>query len=166
MYLLVSIVFSLFLVYYVDNKYNHGNFICDARIDNFVECILYVFVFLGVVLGLWLILMYFGLISVTHQSISFSTVIGYLPTVLVTPVLEEYIFRYLPYKYVNGKSIYLVLLSSMLFTFVHYQGIYESIVIFVAGLLLYIMFLKSKRISYSIISHALWNVIMIVMLFI
>lgn len=81
----------------------------------------------------------------------------FISTVIIAPIGEELLFRYLPYKKISGYgNMEYVLLTSLCFSFFHmnfFQGIYA----FLIGLVLGMVFLKTRKLIYCIMIHMLAN---------
>ena len=159
MYYVLVIVLSLFVIYYIDNRFNNNLFIKDVKNINVKEILLCSFSFVIIIMLLYLLFNYFGLITITKIN---SFHFRYILSVLLTPIVEEYIFRYLPCKLINRK-VMVIIIGSVLFTTLHNVTFYESILVFIASIMLYLMYVKTNRISNSIVSHGLWNLCIIIL---
>ena len=160
MYYVLVIVLSLLVIYYIDNRFNNNLFIKDVKNINVKEMLLCSFSFVIIVMLLYLLFNYFGLITITKLKSVF--ILRYFLSIVLTPIVEEYIFRYLPCKLINRK-VMVIIIGSVLFTTLHNVTFYESIIVFVASILLYLMYVKTNRISNSIVSHGLWNLCIIIL---
>jgi len=84
-------------------------------------------------------------------------------TLIVIPVLEEFIFRYMIYRLLLSREIpdhFYVILSSLTFAFLHYYKLKEkSFYKFVFGVVLAVIFLLSKNLFMTIFVHIAFNVL-------
>lgn len=87
-----------------------------------------------------------------------------MQVILVSPFVEEYIFRYLPCKFINKNNfISMVLLSSILFTLLHNFNSYQMILVFMSGILLFYICYKGSNMVYSFISHSVYNMCVLIL---
>lgn len=121
------------------------------------EMILSVLFFLSFNISIYILFIYFNLIIINKSNVN---LMGIILSSIVTPIIEEYIFRYMPYKLLKVNKYFIVIMSTLLFTLFHGKNIYESIIIFSCGLSLSIIYLKTNDIKNCIISHGIWNLIM------
>ncbi|WAA11333.1 CPBP family intramembrane glutamic endopeptidase [Fervidibacillus albus] len=84
-------------------------------------------------------------------------------TLIVIPILEEYIFRYLTYHLLQLQGTpnhFFVVISSLTFTFIHYYKLKEkSFYKFILGLILAIVFLWTENLFITIYIHVTFNVL-------
>lgn len=90
-------------------------------------------------------------------------IISSLVTILVAPIIEEFVFRYSFSTFIKNKWIYIAL-TSIIFGFVHTANLDVIIYIFI-GIMLSLTYLKfDKRISAPIVVHMINNLISVVMI--
>ncbi|MBJ6367668.1 CPBP family intramembrane glutamic endopeptidase [Snuella sedimenti] len=87
------------------------------------------------------------------------TLVNGIYIILMTPIFEELFFRrFLLEKLLKTNSIYKALfVSSLCFSFVHFITPYNIIPTFIAGLALGFVYIKTRKIGYSILLHILVN---------
>lgn len=86
------------------------------------------------------------------------------PVYLLFIILEEYLYRFMLMKYLNQlcSSLALsILISTVVFTFVHIHYKYKMIQVFIMGLILCGTYIMSDSIVSPIISHSINNFIVI-----
>lgn len=91
----------------------------------------------------------------------FTILIEIITTCLFAPIFEEIIFRFGLYGYLKKKikSNWInMILTSILFSFIHFYGIDGFIIIFVISLLWNYIYFKTNNLLYSIVLHFLHNV--------
>lgn len=87
----------------------------------------------------------------------------YFSIMLIAPVVEELFFR----KFLLGKLLeknrvrIALLISSLCFSIIHLETINNIIPAFISGIILGFIYLKTKRLGYSIMLHFLFNLIII-----
>lgn len=82
-----------------------------------------------------------------------------LSTLIVAPIFEEFFFRkFLLVKLVEKNSkIIAILISSLCFAIIHIETPFNLIPTFIFGIVSSLIYLKTKRIGYSILVHFLIN---------
>lgn len=161
---LVFYVFVIALIFYFEKEVFKKDLNLFRKFS-FKKLILCLSSFLFVTFLLTFLLMKLGLIEYTRREFNFS--INLLPilvqTIIVSPFVEEYIFRYVPNKFAkNGKNfIILMLISSFLFTIFHNFNFYEMSITFINALMLFIICYRTKRLTYSFICHSVYNLLII-----
>lgn len=161
---LVFYVFVIALIFYFENEVFKKNLNLFKKLS-FKKLILCLSSFLFVTFFLTYLLMKLGLVEYTRREFNFS--INLLPilvqTIIVSPFVEEYIFRYVPNKFANnGKNfIILMLISSFLFTIFHNFNFYEMSITFISALMLFIICYRTKKLTYSFICHSVYNLLII-----
>ena len=161
---LVFYVFVIALIFYFENEVFKKNLNLFKKLS-FKKLILCLSSFLFVTFLLTYLLMKLGLVEYTRREFNFS--INLLPilvqTIIVSPFVEEYIFRYVPNKFANnGKNfIILMLISSFLFTIFHNFNFYEMSITFISALMLFIICYRTKKLTYSFICHSVYNLLII-----
>ncbi len=161
---LVFYVFVIALIFYFEKEVFKKDLNLFRKFS-FKKLILCLSSFLFVTFLLTFLLMKLGLIEYTRREFNFS--INLLPilvqTIIVSPFVEEYIFRYVPNKFAkNGKNfIILMLISSFLFTIFHNFNFYEMSITFISALMLFIICYRTKRLTYSFICHSVYNLLII-----
>lgn len=161
---LIVYVFVVFLVFYFEKEVFKKDLNLFKKFS-FKKLILCLSSFLFVTFLLTFLLMKLGLVEYTRREFNFS--INLLPilvqTIIVSPFVEEYIFRYVPNKFANnGKNfIILMLISSFLFTIFHNFNVYEIFITFISALMLFIICYRTKKLTYSFICHSVYNLLII-----
>lgn len=161
---LVFYIFVIALIFYFENEVFKKNLNLFKKLS-FKKLILCLSSFLFVTFLLTYLLMKLGLVEYTRREFNFS--INLLPilvqTIIVSPFVEEYIFRYVPNKFANnGKNfIILMLISSFLFTIFHNFNFYEMSITFISALMLFIICYRTKKLTYSFICHSVYNLLII-----
>ena len=161
---LVFYVFVIALIFYFEKEVFKKDLNLFRKFS-FKKLILCLSSFLFVTFLLTYLLMKLGLVEYTRREFNFS--INLLPilvqTIIVSPFVEEYIFRYVPNKFVNkSKSfIILMLISSFLFTIFHNFNFYEMSITFISALMLFIICYRTKKLTYSFICHSVYNLLII-----
>lgn len=161
---LIVYVFVVFLVFYFEKEVFKKDLNLFRKFS-FKKLILCLSSFLFVTFLLTYLLMKLGLVEYTRREFNFS--INLLPilvqTIIVSPFVEEYIFRYVPNKFANnGKNfIILMLISSFLFTIFHNFNVYEIFITFISALMLFIICYRTKKLTYSFICHSVYNLLII-----
>lgn len=161
---LIVYVFVVFLVFYFEKEVFKKDLNLFRKFS-FKKLILCLSSFLFVTFLLTYLLMKLGLVEYTRREFNFS--INLLPilvqTIIVSPFVEEYIFRYVPNKFANnGKNfIILMLISSFLFTIFHNFNFYEMSIAFISALMLFIICYRTKKLIYSFICHSVYNLLII-----
>lgn len=161
---LVFYVFVIALIFYFEKEVFKKDLNLFRKFS-FKKIILCLSFFLFVTFLLTYLLMKLGLVEYTRREFNFS--INLLPilvqTIIVSPFIEEYIFRYVPNKFANnGKNfIILMLISSFLFTIFHNFNFYEMFITFISALMLFIICYRTKKLTYSFICHGVYNLLII-----
>lgn len=161
---LVFYVFVIALIFYFEKEVFKKDLNLFRKFS-FKKLILCLSSFLFVTFLLTYLLMKLGLVEYTRREFNFS--INLLPilvqTIIVSPFVEEYIFRYVPNKFANnGKNfIILMLISSFLFTIFHNFNFYEMSIAFISALMLFIICYRTKKLTYSFICHSVYNLLII-----
>lgn len=140
------------------------------RIWIFISTYLITF-FANAVVGLWI--RDLGVVSKNQESfeelILSNKVLISVSVLCLAPIIEEVIFRWYIFGLIKNK-IYAVLISSLLFAFLHcviqilsgdMNGIIAMIPFFITSLGFSITYLRTKKITYSIVFHILWNLMAI-----
>ena len=161
---LIVYVFVVFLVFYFEKEVFKKDLNLFRKFS-FKKLILCLSSFLFVTFLLTFLLMKLGLVEYTRKEFKFS--INLLPilvqTIIVSPFVEEYIFRYVPNKFVNNSKsfIVLMLISSFLFAIFHNFNFYEMSITFISALMLFIICYRTKKLTYSFICHSVYNLLII-----
>ena len=100
------------------------------------------------------------------SDIEFPNVFSVSYLILVAPIAEEYIFRKCSVNLFGSEvsdKVFAVLLSSLLFSAVHNITDISTIMItFSSAIIFSIIYIKSRKILYPIISHSMFNIISII----
>ena len=157
---LIVFLMLLLLIYFIDLKVNNLNFFKrDIRKFDIKKFIVYLLIFLSIVFIISFVLIKLGKIDfIKSKNISIYSIVY---ATIIVPFIEEYTFRYLPIKKIKINKYILMLITSSLFTFFHYQGMYESIVIFISGCLLFNMYIKTDNVLNNTLSHGIYNLIIL-----
>lgn len=161
---LVFYVFVIALIFCFEKEFFKKDLNLFRKFS-FKKLILCLSSFLFVTFLLTFLLMKLGLVEYTRREFNFS--INLLPilvqTIIVSPFVEEYIFRYVPNKFANnGKNfIILMLISSFLFTIFHNFNVYEIFITFISAIMLFIICYRTKKLTYSFICHSVYNLLII-----
>lgn len=161
---LVFYVFVIALIFYFEKEVFKKDLNLFRKFS-FKKLILCLSSFLFVTFLLTYLLMKLGLVEYTRREFNFS--INLLPilvqTIIVSPFVEEYIFRYVPNKFANNSKnfIILMLISSFLFTIFHNFNVYEISITFISALMLFIICYRTKKLTYSFICHSVYNLLII-----
>ena len=146
---IVLLIVCVLFIYYVQYK----NF--DVKYSVCSTCF-----FIGVMFLLTYLLYVSGAVLFVKSKVEFNYlfVVKLVQVILVSPFVEEYIFRYLPCKFINKNNfISMVLLSSILFTLLHNFNSYQMILVFMSRILLFYICYKRSNMVYSFISHSVYN---------
>lgn len=84
-----------------------------------------------------------------------------ITTCLFAPIFEEIIFRFGVYEYLNKKmksNIMVMLLTSILFSVIHFYGIDGFIIILIISLMWNYSYFKTNNLVYPIIMHLAHNI--------
>lgn len=109
-----------------------------------------------------LILDIVGFINIINEytNINLNLILGFLNSIFIIPIVEEYLFRYLPIRIFKNKNL-VIFISSLIFSLVHSTFGIMYLVIFLSSLLLFYIYKKTNNIKYSIISHSMYNLLII-----
>lgn len=129
------------------------------------------FVFIPLIFGsLFMVLYTFleqnDIVVIVRSQFKFSHLPYIMYSICTVPIIEEYFYRFFPYSFKRFKHIfiYIVILifSSLIFAYSHQVGIYESIIILVLAIILSVIYLKTRNISYTIMCHSFYNFLILV----
>ncbi|WP_442902258.1 lysostaphin resistance A-like protein [Flavobacterium sp. C4GT6] len=95
---------------------------------------------------------------------SFFSYYSFIRLLLITPILEELLFRRLILANLFSRyNIYIsIVITSLLFSFCHLD-LNNSLIFFIGSIILCLAYLKTRDIRYSIILHILMNFITLVL---
>lgn len=163
-YLLVILI-----IFYIDNKiaFNGETLFNNIRYKkvNVIHLVLCSFLFTFTLLFLDYLFMYLGIINnIIRIEINVKFISMMLSTIFISPFIEEYIFRFLPYKYVkkNNLKLLVIVFSSFLFTFIHKVNGIEYLLVFFSSLMLSFLMFKSESFLYSFCSHSFYNFLLVI----
>ncbi len=163
-YILILFI-VLFVIGYIDYKLNKriGEKILD-NIRNNLNIIKLIGITLLFVSGAMLFnicMEEWGFMSSAMVKFEVSMIPYLVYATLGAPLIEEYAFRYLPYKVIKKRklNILIMIVSSILFTLVHKAEDFEYLFYFIVAITLSIIFLKTGNILYSIIPHSVYNLV-------
>lgn len=97
--------------------------------------------------------------NILEKSFSFN-IVTFLSTVIVGPIIEEIIFRYLIFDLIKEKrsTFDSALITSIIFALVHFD-IKKMIFAFAIGLILNKIYIKTNNIVYPIMGHIIINLV-------
>jgi len=168
---LLFYILIIVLIFYFDNKLMGEKLVDNLKSKESVLKVIFSSVFFSfVTLLMYYLLTYFDIIKLSVNidfKLNFKLISYILVTVLVSPFIEEYIFRYVPYKiFKNTNYLYASLfISSLVFTFVHKVNVLEYVLVFISSISFSVMMVKTEKFIYSFISHALYNLCMVLCYF-
>ena len=90
-----------------------------------------------------------------------SIVLEIVTTCLFAPIFEEIIFRFGLYEYLNKKfksNIIVMLLTSIIFSAIHFYGIDGFVILLVISLIWNYSYFKTSNLIYPIILHFIHNI--------
>ena len=162
-YLVSSFVIILFIVYFEYKlKYKKSDSLIDSFKNNFsLIKMIFISSFFSTLMILFSVIL--EKVNVFEELRSVWS-IKYLPyiiyTVIAVPFIEEYVYRFLPYKLLGfGSYKIIALISSLAFMFFHNGGVSNYIFIFLMALFLSFIYIKTKNISYIIGCHGMYNLL-------
>lgn len=103
-------------------------------------------------------------ISTRNSRVLSHSVFNIISIIIVAPIIEELFYRrFLLEKLLqkNGCIISLII-SSLCFSIIHFERLNSLIPAFIVGMIFGSIYLKTKKIGYSIILHFIFNVIYII----
>jgi membrane protease YdiL (CAAX protease family) len=88
-------------------------------------------------------------------------IVAFIACVIFAPICEETIFRFgfCESLMTKHKVLTTIIISTIIFTILHLYGVIDSIEVFYISILLSIIYFKTKNLIYSIIVHAVNNLI-------
>ena len=162
-------ILVIFIIFYVDKKITVVN--SEKLLDNIKnkkidikKLIVYSSFFTFFILFIYYLLIYLEVINNENESFfEFKFITIMLSTIFVSPFIEEYIFRFLPYKYYNKSNLkyFFIILSSVIFTFIHKVNGVEYLLVFISSLMLSFIMFKSNKFIYNYSSHAFYNLVLV-----
>lgn len=106
------------------------------------------------------------LVNLNYQNFRLSHIPYIMYSIITVPIIEEYFYRFCPYSFkkFNNVMVYVIvlLISSLIFAYAHRVSNYESILIFVIAISFSVIYLITKNISYTIICHSLFNLLVLI----
>ncbi len=167
MYYVVSIILLIIFIWYLEKKFFNNGFRVKSRFNfNFLDIVLYSLTFTSICMIFKVLLERSGFIEVNSLEFSFSVLLGVLFNSLFIPFIEEYFFRYVPFRFVSKKYYFIsIVVVNLIFAFLHNVNFIESAFIFVMGCVLTIVYLRKKNIWYSVMMHQLYNLVSYVSVF-
>lgn len=160
---LFSAFIFLSVIIYLEFKLKHWRrsslLECFKNDFNVVNIVSVSLIFSSLMLIISLVLERLNIFSSGYGVFDLSLLPYIIYSVCFIPIVEEYFFRYLPYTVLPSTQYvkFLVFGSSFLFAFSHSAVGFEYFYIFVMGVLLSLMFLKTRNILFSIVSHSMYN---------
>lgn len=172
--LIISVVVLLTLMFVeskrieISKKFGEENSFFKSFTNNF-QIIRFIFIplmFVSIFMFFYIVLIENELVILNYQNFKLSHIPYIMYSIITIPIIEEYFYRFCPYSFkkFNNVMMYVIVLlvSSLIFTYAHRVGNYESILIFVIAISFSIIYLLSRNISYTIISHSLFNLIVLI----
>ncbi len=163
MYYILAIVIVILFIFYVEKKTSKDkNIIVNIKKDfSIIKLFGYSITFTFLILFVYYLLQYLGVLKV--YVVFNKGIMAIIFSSIISPIIEEYFFRYLPYKFVKDNKFkwFLMLIMTILFTSSHNVNGVEYVLVFISGILLTIIYLNSKNIIYSVFSHILYNSILL-----
>jgi len=176
---LVLIIGTL-LIIYLDSKFRDSYYICTRDLNKSSQDIGFSYVLIGLLwfFGQFVFLWVYKNIGDNLYSNNYSSSFNDSPSLIwsllliliVAPIAEELIFRYLLFGRLLFKNhcepswlryLSLILLSTVLFGFIHGTMMHQ-IVVLPLGLLLCLLMYKTNRIIFPILGHILFNLMSII----
>lgn len=144
-YILITIIFNIIFILLIIKKKR-----LNKEIKNIKPKQIFFIIFITLIYSiLW------NLIFIVKEKSSFSLLI-FISTCIIGPILEEIIYRKLVVDMLNKKNKYFI--STLLFAISHIN-LYKMISSFCAGSVFYYFLNKYKSIYASIISHITYNIV-------
>lgn len=170
-YVIISILLFIFVCLVEKrkkNKFKNSVLLSDSIKNNFnlIKLVSSSLIFLSITMIIIINLISGGFLSYNIQEFKLSYVPYILYIVITIPFVEEYLFRFLPYSFkkYDNKLIYILIifLSSLIFAYFHRVDLFNSVIIFIIGIVFSCMYLKTENISYSILCHILYNCLIVI----
>lgn len=173
-YLIISVVVLLTLMFVeskrieISKKFGEENSFFKSFTNNFqiIRFICIPLMFVSIFMFFYIVLIENELVILNYQNFKLSHIPYIMYSIITIPIIEEYFYRFCPYSFkkFNNVMIYVIVLlvSSLIFTYAHRVGNYESIFIFVIAISFSVIYLITKNISYTIVSHSLFNLLMLI----
>jgi membrane protease YdiL (CAAX protease family) len=143
---------------------------CGGKILN--RDVIYLLIFIFGLFSNRVLVDYVGLL--TNHSIGMHMLVPidvwfkmFLNVCLISPIVEELIFRKLLLGYFKEKGLSIsisLFLSTLMFSIFHFN-IVQSVMVFLPGLFMGYLFWKSDKITHSILFHAVFNFSALISLF-
>ena len=145
------------IIYYIERKYFNFRIINDIKNFNIKSLLYYVFVSISFIFLIRLILNEIGFLNIGNGNFNIGSILSIMFSIFISPFVEEYIFRYIPFN--KSKSLLIIIIVSLIFTFLHSVGIFEGIFIFFLSILFSYIYIKKKSIIYTYSIHSTYNLI-------
>lgn len=162
LYYILTVFFAFIYIYVVEKKLKNKPSILKEIKTNINPLLIlsYSLMFTFLMLFIYYLLDYLNILIIIPTT-NFNIFTSFI-TVIISPLVEEYTFRYLPYKLFpkNDNKYLIMFISTMLFTMFHNINKIEYILVFISGLLLTIIYFKTKSILYPLICHISYNTIL------
>lgn len=169
----IKMILFCYSIYFILDNYYTLNFMYNISLRNTIKTL-----FINFILYLNIIYLYNRYYSKyntkdNNKKYNYKIDIYYLKSVIIAPIIEEYLFRFYIYNYLkNNINIYLIcLFSTIIFVLCHiplrlnnirynYKSLVFPFIIYtIFGAYFFIIFFKTKNILNSIISHIIANYI-------
>lgn len=161
-FLIVSIISILVIVFFENKlKLKRDGSLLESFKHNFnllnIICISLSFASLMLIISL--ILEKLDIFTSSSGTFDLSSLPYILYTLSVVPLIEEYFYRFLPYRVVNNPQYFniVALVSSVVFTFTHSAVGLEYVYIFGMAIILSYIYIRTKNVLYTIVSHSIYN---------
>lgn len=156
---LISILVIIYLEYKLKTWRKETLFLSFKKNLNVINVVCVSLLFASLMLLISLLLEKCGVFINGKETFEIEMLPYILYSVSIVPLIEEYFYRFLPYKIVLLPQYfkYLLVLSSLVFAFSHSVVGAEYVYIFCMACILSYIYLKTKNILYSIFSHGVYN---------
>lgn len=161
-FLIVAIISILVIVFFENKlKLKRDGSLLESFKNNFnllnIICVSLIFASLMLIISL--ILEKLNIFTSSKGTFELSSLPYILYTLSVVPLVEEYFYRFLPYKVVINPQYFKIvaLVSSLVFTFTHSAVGLEYVYIFGMAIILSYIYIKTKNILYNISAHGTYN---------
>ncbi len=158
-YFVYALVITLLILYFDKRFIKKDGIIAKIKYNfNLLDLVIYTILFVSFVMIIRILLFKVGLLDIDKGNFSIEMIPYILFSGIYIPLMEEYIFRYLPFKVVK-KKYYLVtiILVNIIFALLHNTSLINSIGIFIMGVMFSVIYLKKGNILYSVCMHSFYN---------
>lgn len=162
---LLSALIILFVIYFIESKLKEriGNNIFESFKNNFnvINLVSFSVLLASFMLLVSILLENANIFVSSRGQFSISSLPYIIFSVTFVPLIEEYIYRYLPYRIINYPKYdkHIAVISSLIFSFSHSAKGLEYFYIFCIAMIFSYIFLKTQNVLYPICSHSFYNVL-------